>query len=114
MNDIIFTILEAVLTASILAAMRYLIPFLIQTLRSHNYNLAAEIVEDAVRAAEQTLAGRKRGAEKYEHVMELMQETLVKYGIQMSTEQIDQLIESAVQAMNQEGGWLDPAVEVSE
>lgn len=114
MNDIIFMILETILAASVMAIMRYLIPFLIRGLRAHDFNFAADLVEVAVRAAEQIFDGAGRGSEKYEFVKKHLLEELLKYHITLSEEQLNQLIEAAVQAMNQEGQWLESAEAVTE
>lgn len=114
MNDIVFMILETVLTASVMAVMRYLIPFLIRGLRAHDYNFAADLVEVAVRAAEQIFDGAGRGSEKYDFVKKHLLEELQHYHITLTEEQLNQLIESAVQAMNQEGQWLEPVEAVTE
>jgi len=106
MNDIIFTVLEAIIVAGIAALMRYLIPLVITILRSHNYNFAADMVEVAVRAAEQIFDGAKRGEEKYEYVKKHLISELAAYKITITEDQLNTLIESAVRAMNKEDEWL--------
>ena len=102
MNDIIFNIVQVVIVSAILAVLRYLIPFLIQLLRSHNYNFAADIIETAVRAAEQSFIGHGRGDEKYRYAVETIKSAFGKYNIKITDDQICQLIEAAVQTMNAE------------
>lgn len=102
MNEIIFNIVQVVIVSAILAVLRYLIPFLIQLLRSHNYNFAADIIETAVRAAEQSFIGHGRGDEKFEYAVKVAKLAFQKYHIPITDDQICQLIEAAVQAMNAE------------
>jgi len=102
MNDILFNILQVLVVSAIAAILRYLIPLLIQTLRAHDYNFAANIVETAVRAAEQSFIGHGRGDEKYRYAVETIKSTFGKYNIKITDDQICQLIEAAVQTMNAE------------
>jgi LL-H family phage holin len=102
MNDILFNILQVLVVSAIAAILRYLIPLLIQTLRAHDYNFAANIVETAVRAAEQSFIGHGRGDEKYRYAVETIKSAFGKYNIKITDDQICQLIEAAVQTMNAE------------
>ena len=102
MNDILFNILQVLVVSAIAAILRYLIPLLIQTLRAHDYNFAANIVETAVRAAEQSFIGHGRGDEKYRYAVETIKSAFSKYNIKITDDQICQLIEAAVQTMNAE------------
>lgn len=104
MNDIIFGLLQAILVAMVTAIARYLIPGLIQSLKHGKYALAAEIVESAVRAAEQMIRESGKGEEKYTMVLKIAHEILPRYGISITDEQISVLIESAVQVINAESG----------
>lgn len=102
MNDILFNIIQVLVVSAIAAILRYLIPLLIQTLRAHDYNFAASIVETAVRAAEQSFIGHGRGDEKYRYAVETIKSAFGKYNIIITDDQICQLIEAAVQTMNAE------------
>lgn len=102
MNDILFGILQVLIISAVVAILRYCIPFLTGLLRSHNYNFAADIIDHMVRAAEQTFLGSGRGDEKFEYVVRMAKKQLDKYGIPITDDQIVQLLESAVQAMNAE------------
>lgn len=104
MNDILYNILQVIIISAIVAILRYLIPYLTQILRSHNYNFAAEIIETAVRAAEQSFIGHGRGDEKFEYAVKMVKTAFEKYHITITDDQICQLIEAAVQAMNSEMG----------
>ena len=101
MNDILFAILQVLAMSAIAAILRYLIPYLIQVLRDHNYNFAATIVEKLVRAAEQTMIGQKRGDEQFEWVIRMAKSQLTKYNITISDDQLIQLLEAAVETINE-------------
>ena len=102
MNELLFNILEVVIISAIVAVLRYVIPYFVVILREHDYNFAADIIETAVRAAEQTIVGHGRGDEKFQMVVGFVREQLDRYGVGITEEQIVQLIEAAVQAMNAE------------
>jgi hypothetical protein len=53
-------------------------------------------VEIAVRAAEQTIKGSGQGAIKKDEVINFVTSWMISHGIQISAEQLDQLIECAV------------------
>ena len=114
MNDIVYMILETVVSVVFIALMRYLFPLVIQSLRAHNYNFAADMVQTAVKAAEQIFAGAGRGEEKYTYVKKHLLEELARYKIELTEAQLNALIEAAVHAMKQEDGWLYPVEQVSE
>ena len=102
MNDILFGLLQAILVALVTVIARYLIPGIIQSLKHGKYSLAAEIIESAVRAAEQMIRETGKGDEKYTLVLKIAHEILPRYGIKITDEQISVLIESAVQIINSE------------
>ena len=109
MNDILFDILQVVIIAAITALLRYLIPYFTQLLRAHNYTFAAEIVETLVRAAEQMILEHGAGSRKYELVVRKAREELEKYNIHLTDGQLDILIESAVQVINESKMILEEA-----
>lgn len=113
MDKIMLTIVEIVIIVAASLVTRYLIPNLIQTLRENKYNLAADIIETAVRAAEQIITGRHRGEEKYELVLSTVTKIFEKYGIKLDETEIEHLIEAAVQVMNQYK-WEEADEEVGE
>lgn len=101
MSDLAFYLLEVVVVVAITLLLRWVVPNLISALRERNYMLAADIIENAVKAAEQMFIGHGRGSEKYEMVLNTIMEMLQKYHIELTETQIEQLIESAVQSLNQ-------------
>ena len=102
MNELLFNIFQVVMISAILAILHYFIPYVTGALRAHDYNFAADLVETAVRAAEQTITGHGRGDEKFDFVVKYIHEQMTRYGIGLTEDQVVQLIEAAVQAMNAE------------
>lgn len=100
MNDILFEILKAVLILAIILLMRYAVPWMKQMAEDTKYAWVAKWVAVAVRSAEQTVFGDKRGEEKKAIVTQFIKEQLIKKNIALSDAQLDNLIEAAVYAMN--------------
>lgn len=112
MNELLFDVLQVVIISAIVAVLRYMIPYLTGLLRSQNYNFAADIVETLVRSAEQTIIGYKRGTDRFDHVIASAKAQFEEYGIEITDAQLIQLLEAAVQVMNQESKWLYPEDDV--
>ena len=104
MNDLIFMIIKAVVYVLFAAAARYAIPWLVTKVKASKYELLAVIVEDAVRAFEQTITGEGEGARRKDLVTEYIIQACEKYKIPIDPEQINVLIEAAVEGMNAEKG----------
>ena len=98
MNDTIFHILEIVVTAIITIIARYLVPLIMTELKNCKHEWVYSVVMIAVRAAEQIIQEHGAGEKKYELAMRLIRDA----GIKMTDEQLNSLIESAVQIMNSE------------
>ena len=96
MNDITFNILKIVVTVATALISVYVIPLLKEKLKDAKYQQLLEIVEVAVRAAEQTIKGSGQGAIKKDEVITFVTSWMISHGIQISAEQLDQLIECAV------------------
>ena len=69
MNDILFSVLQVLLIAVLTSIARYLIPLLTTKLRETKFAFAADIVENAVLAAEQMISGSGQGPRKFEQAM---------------------------------------------
>ena len=100
MNDILFEILKAVLILAVILLMRYAVPWMKQVVEDTKYAWAVNWVGTAVRSAEQTIFGDKRGEEKKAIVTQFIKEQLIKKNITMSDKQLENLIEAAVFTMN--------------
>lgn len=102
MNDITFLILKVVISICAALVTVYIVPYL-RTLRSDKrYSALIDIVKVAVLAAEQTVTGSGQGAIKKEQVVEFVRTWMNKQGIDITYDQLSQLIEAAVYSMKQE------------
>jgi LL-H family phage holin len=102
MNDITFMVLKIVISICAALITVYVIPYL-RTLRSDKrYSSLIDMVRVAVLAAEQTITGEKQGSVKKEAVVEFVRDWMQKQGLDITYEQLSQLIEAAVYSMKQE------------
>ena len=100
MDEILYAILRVVVTASIVIVMRYVVPILKHKLmKAVGENVYNEIVTQ-VRSVEQTIKGSGKGSIKKETVVDRILDWATKHGINISYDQISELIEAAVFAMN--------------
>ena len=100
MNDILFEILKAVIVLAIILVTRYAVPYIKMKLENSKQEWLVKWVDVAVRSAEQTISSS--GADKKYIVTKFIKEQLIKKNINISNEQLDNLIEAAVFAMNGE------------
>jgi len=96
MNDISFTILKVVVSVATALISVYVIPLLREKLKDAKYQSLIEIVEVAVRAAEQTIKGSGMGAVKKDEVIGFVTWWASLHGVNISDEQLDRLIECVV------------------
>jgi LL-H family phage holin len=96
MNDITFNILKIVITIATALISAYVIPLLKEKLKDAKYQSLLEIVGIAVRAAEQTIKGSGQGAVKKDEVITFVTDWMVRHGISITQDQLDQLIECCV------------------
>lgn len=100
MNEITFNILKIVVSISAALISAYVIPLLKQKIAESKDRRLLEMVEIAVRAAEQTIKGSGTGALKKEEVIGDVTKWMVSHGILITEEQLDNLIEAAVFELN--------------
>lgn len=100
MNEFSFLILKLILAASASLITGYLVPVLKEYLDQMRNQKLAKAIQDAVKAAEQTFKGSGQGTAKKEDVLKSITEWLEEKGIRITDKQLDQLIESAVYALN--------------
>lgn len=112
--DLLFALIYGVVIWAIHTITKKVVPFIEIKLSESKYSWAAEIINNAVRAYEQTVAGHGMGEDKFQLVMEFVNRELSKLGIKLSEEQITVLIEAAVQAMNAEQIVIEEAPNSSE
>ena len=102
MNDLTFDILKIIVSISCALISAYLIPFINSKLQDAKYQNLLEIVEIAVRAAEQTQTGGGKGRVKKQEVICSVTAWCKEHGISITDDQLSQLIEAAVFNMNLE------------
>lgn len=107
MNNILFNVLSAVIVALIGIIVKDLLPYLktvkaeaMERIRSTRWAWAADIIDAVVRAVEQTVSDEIHGADKKAIAMQYIVPFLQNAGISLTPEEIDRLLEAAVQAMN--------------
>ena len=108
MNDLVLNALIAVVVALIGIVTKSLLPFLkakkeeaVAKMRQGKWAWAADIIDAVVRAVEQTVAEDVHGINKKNLAVSYIEPMLLKAGITLTGEEIDRLIEAAVQAMNE-------------
>ena len=100
MNDLTFNLLKLVITVSVVLITTYLVPFIKNKLQQEKYNDLLQMVNVAVRAAEQTIIGSGMGSIKKDEVVKFVSKYMSERGIKISEEQLSNLIEAAVFALN--------------
>ena len=101
MDDITMMLLKIVISVCAALITAYVLPY-IKTLKDDaRYAKVIEVVELAVRAAEQVIRDPKSGQIKKARVLKVVRKWLGEHNIDISEDEIDQLIESAVFQMKQ-------------
>ena len=102
MNDLTFNLLKIVISIAIALITTYLVPFIKNKIQQDKYAELLQMVNVAVLAAEQTFKGSGMGALKKEEVIGFVTKWMNDRGVIISEEQLSNLIEAAVYAMNKE------------
>lgn len=97
MSEFSFIVLKLAVSLAIILITTYLLPYLKSKVSNERWTEILTVVETAVYAAEQTLEG---GPVKKEEVTKFVSQWLSDHGIDITAEQLDRLIESAVFEMN--------------
>lgn len=100
MDDLMIKIIELLIIITITAFMRYGIPMIKQVIENSKLSGVIKWVNVAVEAAEQTIKESSAGQEKKAVVTKFLKEMLAAKHISISDEQLNNLIEAAVFAMN--------------
>lgn len=100
MNELTFNFLKIVVAISAALISAFVVPFLKEKVADIKYQRLLEVVELAVKAAEQTIKGSGMGPVKKDEVITKVTKWIVSHGILITEEQLDQLIEAAVFNMN--------------
>lgn len=98
MNDVYMTILKVVVSICAALITVYVVPYIKALKDNERYSALADIVEVAVHAAEQTI--KAGGAAKKSEVLQFVGRWLDEKGVKVTQDELDQLIEAAVFAMN--------------
>ena len=102
MNELTFDLLKIVISVCAAIITVYAVPYLKTLKENRRYAQILNMVGVAVRAAEQTIKGAGKGVEKKKEVENIIYAWLMEKGIEITPEQINQLIECAVYQLKQE------------
>lgn len=98
MNDITYLIVRCVVVVLATIVSVYVIPYIKQKLSESQYRDLLDVITTAVQAVEQTMEG---GQVKKEEVVKFVSVYLMNHKIDITPEQLDKLIESAVYVLKQ-------------
>ncbi len=98
MNEVVLEILKVIVMLAVLVVTRYLVPWIKAKIGAEQLEEVKTWVNAAVLMAQQVYDA-KPGAERKAIVVDLIRGMLIKKNIDISTEQLDTLIEAAVKAM---------------
>lgn len=119
MNELIFNVLLAVITALVGIVVKQLIPYLKErkvsadaALKRTRWAWVTEITDAAVRAVEQTAESAIHGKDKKDRAYTIIKDALQRQGLDgfLTDQQLLQLIEAAVQAMNAQAITIEEPV----
>lgn len=99
MSDLAMYVAEIIIVAIVAAICRFVVPCAKNYVENSNLSVAAQWVKFAVLKAEQVFS-EYTGPEKKEYVETFVVETLQQRKINITKDQVDTLIESAVKQMN--------------
>lgn len=102
MHEYIIDMLIFLITVCGIIITRTVIPYLKALVKSSEYADVYDIVETAVKAAEQKCKAPKQGKTKKADVYAYVSKWLESKGINLTEDDIDRLIEAAVFSMNNE------------
>lgn len=100
MSEVMFNILALVVSVCCALIAAYVIPVLKNKLSDEKYGQLLEMINIAVRAAEQIYKESGMGKIKKEQVIDIVTAWMTDHGIIISSKQLDQLIEAAVYELN--------------
>lgn len=99
MSDLSFMVLKVVISVCVFLVTVYVIPYLDALRKNEKFAALMDAIINAVQAAEQVV-GRGQGDLKKRRVMEDISSWLLKHHIEMTTNELSELVESAVYSMN--------------
>lgn len=102
MDQITFDILKIVISICTALITVYAVPYLKTLRQDKRYASLIDMVEVAVKAAEQTIKGKGEGDLKKAEVIAFVSDWMEEHGIKISQDQLSQLVEAAVFQLKQE------------
>jgi LL-H family phage holin len=102
MHDYVIDILVFVITVLGIILTKNVIPYIKTLIKTSDYADIYDIVEVAVKAAEQKCTAKKQGKAKKADVYNFVSRWLDNKGIHITEDELDRLIEAAVYSMNTE------------
>lgn len=100
MRELLFELLIVVVGICGALFTRYLVPYLKELIEDSKYSKLLDIIEVAVKAAEQTTIGSGQGKIKKADVVTFVSEWLNSKGLEVTEDELNRLIEATVFAMN--------------
>lgn len=100
MKELLFELLIVVVGICGALFTRYLVPYLKELIDDSKYSKLVDIIEVAVKAAEQTTTGSGLGKIKKADVVTFVSEWLNGKGLEVTEDELNRLIEATVFAMN--------------
>lgn len=101
MNEITFDVMKIVISVCAALVTAYLVPYIKSISEDKKYKNIVDVVEVAVKAAEQTIKGAGKGMEKKQEVEGFIYSWLIEKGIEITPDQLNNLIECAVYQLKQ-------------
>ena len=102
MNDFMLMLAKIVISVCVALITAYAVPYIKTLKEDARYASVLEMIEIAVRAAEQVIKGEGQGALKKAEVVKFVSEWLERKGIGMSDGEIDQIVEFCVYQLKQD------------
>ena len=102
MDEITLLILKVIVSVCVALVTAYVIPYIKALKEDKRFESVIDMIELAVRAAEQTITGQGQGKIKKAEVIRFVSTWLSKNGIEMSDEELSEIIEAVVYQMKQE------------
>lgn len=102
MDEITLLILKVIVSVCVALVTAYVIPYIKALKEDKRFESVIDMIELAVRAAEQTITGQGQGKIKKAEVIRFVSVWLSKNGIEMSDEELSEIIEAVVYQMKQE------------
>lgn len=101
MNDMVMDILKWVIALLAMIVVRYFVPFIKAQIEASEYKWLTDLIDGAVKYAEQTIKGSGQGEAKYEEARKYIITQVNARGIDITEDQLKALIEAAVFGMKQ-------------